>query len=191
MPARAFDGIEVLLIDGNNLLHRVVGAADAGALRSVLPRLSAAVPASVATVLMLDGHPATGAVHRDHVRPIVEIRHAGSITADDALLDAIRDTPADARHAITIVTDDIALSNRARLLGARTQRLAWLEQLIERPPRKRASIGAGRQVRESGARERTEDEAREPWRPGRGATRKIGNPRRSARSRRLKGPGSP
>ena len=38
------DGLDVLFIDGNNLLHRVAGNADPSALRSLIPRLRGAIP---------------------------------------------------------------------------------------------------------------------------------------------------
>ena len=178
MAKRALDGIAVLLIDGNNVLHRMAGAADPGAQRTLLPRLRATIPDTVATVFMLDGHADTGAYGRERVRPGFEIRHSGSITADDALLKLIRDAPPEIRHGMTIVTDDTALANRARALGARTTRLAWLEQLIGSPQARRTSIGSGRRSGQPARPANHQEDERQPWQPGRGATRKVGNPRR-------------
>jgi len=190
MTERALDDVKVLLIDGNNVLHRVAGAADPTALRSLLPKLRAAVPETVATVLMLDGHAETGSYGRERIRRGFEIRHSGSFSADDALLRLIRDAPASERAEMTLVSDDIALTNRARVLGARTRRLAWLEQIIGAPREKQASIGAGRRPRASAGQAQTTDEDGTPWQPGRGATTKRGNPRRSQkRPRRAREPG--
>ena len=190
MTERALDDVKVLLIDGNNVLHRIAGAADPTALRTLLPKLRAAVPETIATVLMLDGHAETGAYGRERIRRGFEIRHSGSFSADDALLRLIRDAPPSERPDMTLVSDDIALANRARMLGARTRRLAWLEQIIGMPRAKQASIGAGRRPRQSGEHQPTADEERTPWQPGRGATRKQGNPRRAQkRPRRATGPG--
>ena len=130
MTERALDDVKVLLIDGNNVLHRIAGAADPTALRTLLPKLRAAIPETIATVLMLDGHADTGTYGRERIRRGFEIRHSGSFSADDALLRLIRDAPPTERHEMTLVSDDIALANRARMLGARTKRLAWLEQII-------------------------------------------------------------
>jgi len=173
-------GIARLLIDGNNLLHRISGGADEGAQRLLLARLVAAIPPSVDTIVMLDGHAAAGTNRRQRVRRGLDIQHAGSISADDALLYVIRDAPPGARHTLTLVTDDRALTDKARHLGAHTQRLAWLEQLLEggsgggtKPP---ASIGR-KGIRPPA--DQVEQHEREPWQAGRGATRKRGNPRRT------------
>ena len=175
-------GIDRLLIDGNNLLHRVSGSVDPGAQRALLARLRGALPAEVQTTLMLDGHAAAGTDRRQRVSKSLEIHHAGSLTADEALLNIVRDQPQMARAAITLVTDDRALTDKARHLGARTKRLEWLEQLMEpgqRPAGQRPQIGIGRGGRPPPqARLDSDGPEREPWRPGRGATRKRGNPRR-------------
>ncbi|MEO6350979.1 MAG: hypothetical protein ABIP53_10045 [Candidatus Limnocylindrales bacterium] len=173
MSARDFEGTEVLLIDGNNLLHRVSGSVEPGAQRLLIARIRAAVPASLATVMMLDGYAAAGTARKQQVSKGFEIRHAGSITADDALLRIIHDTPIHDRHELIIVTDDRPLADRARGMGARTQRLQWLEAILNAPqPRPSAGIGAGR------PQASFEPVEREPWTPGRGATRKRGNPKR-------------
>ncbi len=128
--------------------------------------------------MMLDGHADSGTSRREKVSKGFEIRHSGSMSADDALVRLIAEYPPAARAAITIVSDDIGLANRARHLGVRTQRLAWLEALIGMPTHKgSAQIGAGRPPLPVPPQE-TE---REPWHPGRGATRKRGNPRRRPR----------
>jgi hypothetical protein len=178
MARGALDGIDILLIDGNNVLHRVAGAADPAAQRTLLPRLRAAIPETVATVFMLDGHADAGAYARERIRPGFEVRHSGSYSADEALLKLIRDARPEERHAMTLVSDDIALSNRARMLGARTRRLAWLEELIGMPQAGRVSIGAGRRARQRSVNHEAAEDERTPWQPGRGATRKRGNPKR-------------
>jgi hypothetical protein len=173
------DGVARLLIDGNNLLHRTSGGVDAGAQRLLLARLSGAMPAHIETVLMLDGHPASGTDRRQRVRRGLEIHHSGSISADDALLNLVRDiAPMDRPH-VTVVSDDRALYEKARQLGARTQRLAWLEALLERPAaaNRPVRVGAGRPPNPA-----PPEIEREPWQPGRGATAKRGNPRRGRRA---------
>lgn len=181
MHGREFEGIEVLLIDGNNLLHRVSGSVEPGAQRQLLARLRGAVAPTLATVVMLDGHAAAGTSRRELIGRGLEIRHAGTISADDALLRLVADASPAERHSMTVVTDDRSLADRARHLGARTQRLAWLEALLARPSRS-TGIGSGRFPRAGGVQgERDGEEEREPWQPGRGATRKRGNPRRRPR----------
>jgi hypothetical protein len=179
-PRGAFDGAKRLLIDGNNLLHRTAGATGEGQVRQLLARLRAAVPPDLSTTVMLDGHPAPGEGQRLPLTRSLEIRHSGSRPADDALIDIVAAEPPWARAHITLVTDDRALVERARTLGARTQRLAWLDELLSRPTRsdghRVARIGAGRPPPTA-----DDEPEREPWKPGRGATRKKGNPRRQRR----------
>src|SRR5687767_1293637 len=117
-----FASIERLLIDGNNLLHRVSGGAGDVALRGLLARLSGTVPSNVSVIVMLDGHSAPGTGRSQRITPNIEIRHAGSITADDALLALVRDRTG----WTTLVSDDRALRDKARHLGAHTERLDWL-----------------------------------------------------------------
>ena len=190
-----FAGVGRLLIDGNNLLHRTSGSAGAGQVRLLLARLRQAVPAEVATLLMLDGHPAPGTGRRQRVAANLEVHHAGTQTADDALVGLLRAEPPHTRGGQLLVSDDRALVERARTLGARTQRLAWLEALLTGGAGaggRSAAVGLGSGRRPSPRptgrpapehRAGDEDE-REPWRPGRGATRKRGNPRRAPRHRR-------
>jgi hypothetical protein len=177
-------GVERLLIDGNNLLHRVSGGPDAGALRLLLARLKTAIPAPTTAIVMLDGHPAPGTQRRQRVRRGLEIHHSGSLSADDALLNLIRDAAPQTRAATTLVSDDRALTDRARHLGARTQRLTWLEELLASAARGSVGIGGGSVGIGGGRRPQpgsdVEDD-REPWKPGRGATKKRGNPRRGCR----------
>jgi rRNA-processing protein FCF1 len=169
----------VLLIDGNNLLHRVSGSADPTAQRTLIARLRNAIPSTVPTILMLDGHSDAGTASRERIAKGFEVRHSGSISADDALVYVIRDQPHDRRATTTIVTDDRSLTERARQLGALTQRLAWLERHIDQPTTKGSGIGSG-----PPPPGQPEVDDREPWRPGRGATTKRGNPRRAPSRRR-------
>jgi len=173
MNRQPFAAIEVLLIDGNNLLYRLGGSADPAALRGLLPRLAAAIPEDITTTVMLDGHSAPGSGRSQRVRRGFEIRHAGSRSADDALLDLVRASP----RGTTLVSDDRALRDKAQHLGAHTERLAWLEALLQIGSA-RPGIGSGNRPPPSANEPEPE---RTPWRPGRGATRKRGNPRRPAR----------
>ena len=177
------DGIDRLLIDGNNLLHRVAGSADAGALRLLLARLNAALPASVPTVVMLDGHAAPGTDRRQRIRRGLEVHHAGSISADDALIYLIRDMVPRDRGSVTLVSDDRALVDRARHLGVRTQRLQWLEALLTRPPAQKSGVDIGARKPGAARREIEGEQEREAWQPGRGATRKKGNAHRERRKK--------
>ena len=84
--SQELDGIDVLFIDGNNLLHRVLGNAEPGAQRLLIPRIRSAIPATIATLMMLDGHADSGTSRREKVGRGFEIRHSGSASADDAMV---------------------------------------------------------------------------------------------------------
>jgi rRNA-processing protein FCF1 len=178
----SFVAIEVLLIDGNNLLHRLSGSADPAALRGLLPRLATAIPEEVGTVLMLDGHPAPGSGRATRVRRGFEVRQSGSRSADDALLDLVRATHAGSRAMTTVVTDDRSLTDRIRHLGAHTQRLAWLAGILGAGESTGSAIGSGARRDQRPSEPEAAEIERTPWRPGRGATRKRGNPRRTRRT---------
>lgn len=181
------DDAALLLIDGNNLLHREAGAAGAGAVRGLLARLQALVRPPLRAVVVLDGHAARGSSTRQKVGPALELRHSGSRSADDLIVQLVGDEAAYARHRVVVVSDDRALGDRCRTLGAIVRRLDWLQGLL-RPPgpsRPPAPSSPPRQpahpASDAGAPEPDEDRA--GWAPGRGATRKKGNPRRLPRRR--------
>jgi hypothetical protein len=177
-----FDGIGRLLIDGNNLLHRVSGNVDPGSIRLLLARLSGKVPSTLPTIVMLDGHAASGTDRVQRIRRGLDIQHAGSISADDALLNIVRDTAYGDRAATVIVTDDRSLTEKVRHLGARTKRLEWLEQVLDKPAPQSTSVSIGRKgVKPPAPPPNSDDDDRQPWRPGRGATKKQGNARRQKR----------
>lgn len=152
-PRSPLDGIELVLIDGNNLLlRRRAGLAD-GALRGLLVELQRVLPAGVRAIVLMDGHPAPGTPLRQRVSSAFEIRHAGSQTADDGILAEIDAVPWASRGRTIVVTDDRALSDKARAAGALPRRLDWLAALPPAPTsatagrRPGTSIGAGRRRR--------------------------------------------
>jgi len=186
-----------LLIDGNNLLHRLSGTAAPGAVRLLVARLNATIPRTVETLVVLDGPPDPGGPMHERIRAGLELRHAGRIDADGAIVRMVQEQPYAARPRTVVVTDDRALVERVRRAGGRTERLHWLESLLDgRSPTQ------GRQRGSSVARSRplptgrapapapgpsgngSEPEDRAPWKPGRGATRKRGNPHRGSTPQR-------
>lgn len=182
-------GVRVLLIDGNNLLHATAGDAGDAPRRGLLARLAARIPPEVETMLVLDGAPDPGAPTRSRVRHGLEIRHSGRLSADAVLLRALESRPFEQRDAVVVVSNDIALGDAARRSGGRARRVEWLEQRLAADPRRIAgsSIGGPRPHAGGGmppghpigsAGEAPTEDERQPWRPGRGATRKRGNPRR-------------
>lgn len=192
-------GVSLLLVDGNNLLHRTTGGVEAASRRLVLSRLRAALPNAVRAMLVLDGMPDPGAPHGERIGRNLEVRHAGRRSADTLIIEFVAGEPFETRAGIVVVTDDRALGDRARMLGALVRRLDWLQRLLldadrgithgpAAPAARGSTLGGGRPPRLPADRSALEDagsddagDDRQPWRPGRGATRKRGNPRRAPR----------
>ena len=170
--------VDLLLVDGNNLLHRTTGGVEAAAVRGLVTRLRA-LPGRPSTIILLDGHAAPGVSSVERAGRGLEIRRAGVPSADDVLVDLARAQPIDQRARTLVVTDDRALTERVRAIGGRTQRLAWLEGLLARPPGR--VVGVGRPHVAVTPAPGAEEDERTAWQPGRGATRKTGNPRRAGR----------
>jgi hypothetical protein len=218
-PRLPWQGVEELLVDGNNLLHALAGSADPGALRLLLARLEASVPPSVRTTILLDGHPDPGSPSRVVARRGILVRHSGKVTADRAITDELARRAVVERGAIAIVTNDNELRAQVRRLGARAEPVSWLvHRLGSRPldgravrhgPQGAPSVRAAEPpaVRRPAPSRRSgpapampalsdipdvppagesDDAERPPWSPGRGATRKRGNPRRPPGRRRTR-----
>ncbi len=234
---------DFVLIDGDNLLHRVRGMRDDAGLRWLLPRLRAWLPAGTRALVMLDGHPDPGDSFRRHVATGVDFQHSGTVDADTAIVGTLAARPYAERSRTVVVTDDRALGDRARRVGGLVRRLDWLVgglaaavgdaaggpvQSAEsargmftagmgsegataglgseeaqphgmgpatgrartgvRPvgigggrrkaPRNAASSQNPRPGGPAPAPDDREAQEREPWKPGRGATTKHGNPKR-------------
>ncbi len=183
-PADPWHDVSVLLVDGNNLLHAVAGDPGPGPLRSLLARLAAAVPRVVDATVVLDGTPDPGAPARTRIRAGLLVRHAGRVEADALLVQMVEARPFLERAGVVVVTNDAILQGHVRRAGGRCRPVGWLEaQLTGRPQAATApgtSIGGSRPPRRAEDRpdDRDGEDDRRPWRPGRGATRKRGNPRR-------------
>jgi len=195
MPAPDRDPLAAtvrLLIDGTNLLHtlsRVPGAAPQAAL---VGRLRGVIPALIAIELVFDG-PAERGLRGERIASGMTVRYSGPRTADAvilALVDEVRKTgDADDTAALLVITDDRELRYEARLRGARTAGAKWLLGRLDsgrlssssignpRPPR--AATPAGSSVSDQ---EESDDEERVGWKPGRGATTKKGNAKRTSKN---------
>jgi len=106
------------LVDGNNLLGRLLGRGDASPeeRRAVQAKIAARVRAGRSTVvLFFDGEPAAG--KREASLGGLSVRYSGNRSADDAIVEAIE--RAKARRDCHVVTDDRGLAERARHRGAR------------------------------------------------------------------------
>jgi predicted RNA-binding protein with PIN domain len=182
-------GLELLLIDGDNLLHAVRGRRDEGGTAWLLPRLARWRPAGLRIVVMLDGHPPLGEPRRQRIQGI-EVHHAGSHSADDAIVEELSARPYAERTHSAVVTRDRALRERVVAERGQTRSTDWLLRQLnaaQRPIDKvgggQAPVGIGRgAVGALPAAGSVGGEPAEPtpWHPGRGATRKRGNPHRGA-----------
>ena len=194
--ADPWSGVNELLVDGNNLLHRISGGPDPAARRLLVSRLRAALPREVTGPVILDGMPDAGGLHGEKIAPNLFVRHAGRMTADQLIVELVDGAPFADRAGMLVVSDDRALGDRVRRAGGLVRRLDWLQSLLlaadrgVAPPRGDAPVRGSTVGRRRGpalpnaadaGRDAGED-ARPPWSPGRGATRKRGNPRRAGRS---------
>jgi hypothetical protein len=170
---------ERLIVDGSNLLPAIARSRGAVPPAALIGRLRAAIPASIVVELIFDGAPDPG-LRGERIAAGVIVRHSGRRTADEAILDSIeRAGPTFASRnadAILVVTDDRELATGVRARGARTAGTAWLIGRLERP--RLASSSVGNRTPPAGPKTAPDDEERTPWKPGRGATAKKGNPRR-------------
>ena len=195
MPAPDRDPLAAtvrLLIDGTNLLHtlsRVPGAAPPAAL---VGRLRGVIPAVIAIELVFDG-PAERGLRGERIASGMTVRYSGPRTADAvilALVDEVRKTgDADDTAALLVITDDRELRYEARLRGARTAGAKWLLGRLDSGRLSSASIGNPRPPRAatpagSSASDQGEgdDQERVGWKPGRGATTKKGNAKRTPKN---------
>jgi hypothetical protein len=190
-------GTERLLIDGSNLLHALGRAKGRPAPAATLVgRLRAVIPAAVRIELILDGAPDPG-LRGTRIASGLTVRHSGPASADQLIERLVADaigsggTP-EAAHAaadaILVVTDDIDLGQRVRRRGSRSAGTPWLTRRLDRGVLSAPSSGTPRPARPTGLGSGSgpgpagpadaDDDDRRRWRPGRGATRKTGNPRR-------------
>jgi hypothetical protein len=188
-PARnPLDGVDRLLVDGNNMLH--AGHRPAGPLppTALIGRLRGVIPAAVGIELVFDGPPEPG-LRGERIASGLIVRHGGRWSADQVLLslvDQARATAGAGRGAdnILVVTDDRELRVALNGRGARTAGSAWLLDRLARGTLRSPSTGNPRPPRDPRRPTTAETEAeaddggRPGWQPGRGATTKHGNPKR-------------
>jgi hypothetical protein len=183
-PARSpLEGVDRLIVDGNNLLHAGRRNTTPLPASAVIGRLRAAIPAQVGIELVFDGPPEPG-LRGERIAAGLIVRHAGRRSADQAIVSLVEGareaSGASGADNLLVVTDDRELRQAVGSLGAATARSAWLLARLARGTLQAPAIGNPRAPRppEPRAGRGVVDEARAPWRPGRGATSKHGNPRR-------------
>jgi len=197
-------GVTRLLVDGTNLLYKLSRGPDRQPPAALIGRLRAVVPAEAAIELVFDGPPERG-LRGERIAHGVSVRYGGRFTADTILVTLVEDAAmaaggprgggSPAADAILVVTDDRELRFALQRRGARTAGASWLISRMERPRLTAPSIGnprpprpptitlpAPRSIRSGGELDQGGPQ-REPWSPGRGATRKRGNARRDPKRR--------
>ena len=191
-----FDGTEKVIIDGTNLLFRLgSGAGGPAPPTALVGRGRGAVPMAIAIDRVVDGmgHGVYGRLAQK-----MAVRYSGRRPADDVILDlasefAMQHGGAAASDKVLVVTNDRGLRDHLAAKGARTAPLQWLIGKLDVPAPtslpgqgRRPSIGVGRPPRSGpgGTGAAKDDEARTPWKPGRGATAKSGTPNKVARHKR-------
>src|SRR4029079_610813 len=81
-PDPDLDLVELIVVDGDNLLHAVRGSRDAGGVAWLLPRLRAWRPPDISIIVALDGHADRGLGDKRPIAPGISVRHAGMRSAD-------------------------------------------------------------------------------------------------------------
>jgi hypothetical protein len=194
-PARSpLEGVDRVIVDGTNLLHSIRRGPSPLPPAALIGRLRAAVPSTVGIELVFDG-PAEHGLRGARIASGLLVHYSGRRTADElivSLVDGARIAagPSGADNVL-VITDDAALRAAVSGLGARTTRAPWLVTRLARERLASPSTGNRRSPRPPGPggsgapsdadAEAATDDDRPGWRPGRGATRKRGNPRRSRR----------
>jgi hypothetical protein len=178
-------GTSKLLVDGTNLLHALTHGQEARQPpAAVIGRLRGAIPPETAITLVFDGAPEPG-VRGERIAGGLTVRFSGRRTADEVLLQLVNDaaTWTESAGTVLVVTDDRELRSLIQRRGGRSAGTQWLIGRMDRPRLASPSVGNPRPPAPPHvAQDSKEDEVR--WSPGRGATTKRGNPRRTARSAR-------
>lgn len=138
--ADPLSGVELVLVDGNNLLGS--SRLPAGA---VIGPIRAAIPAAVRVELVFDGPP-RGITGR--LATGFSVRYSGRASADWVILETVtrqaREHGPAATWSILVVSDDRALREAARMAGARSAGAAWLASRIGSIADAGGGTGAGR-----------------------------------------------
>ena len=174
-------GATRLLVDATNVLHALARGPDRQPPAALIGRLRAAIPPEIAIELVFDG-PAERGLSGERIAGGVTVRYGGRISADTILI-TLAEEAAESRgaDALLVVTDDVALRHAVQRRGARTAGTAWLLRRLDRPRVAGPSVANRRPpvvAQRPAGEEREPGDADRGWAPGRGATRKRGNPRR-------------
>jgi len=120
-----------ILIDGNNLLHRLPNdQRSRSAVRALV--LDFTRHETMSVTIVFDGPPPAGAPARESLGR-TNVVYAGSRTADDVIVGMLPDGAA--AKQFSVVTDDRGLARRVRDRGAKVRRLAEWQGRRKQPPR--------------------------------------------------------
>ena len=182
-PRDPLDGIDRLLVDGSNLLPALARRGGSVPQAALIGRVRGAIPATVGIELVFDGPPTPG-MRGARIASGLIVRHGGRRSADDVLLELVDQARAavgpSGAAGLLVITDDRELRAAATARGARTAGTGWLLSRLDRPSTAAPSVGNRRPTRmpSMGRDGNDREDDREPWKPGRRATVKRGNPRR-------------
>ena len=164
-----------LIVDGSNFLPALARTGGQVPQAALIGRLRGVIPGHIGVELVFDGAPDAG-LRGERIAAGLIVRHAGRRSADDLILNLVDQTGnaagPDGMAGLLIVTDDRELRTALHAKGARTAGTAWLLGRLDRPRLAAPAIGNRRPPTQH------EQPERDPWKPGRGATVKRGNPRR-------------
>lgn len=176
-----FLAASLLVVDGRNVLGAMRPGGDLPP-QALLSRLWTVVGPRARILVVFDGVRDGGAIIPERSSRL-GVRWSRHESADDLIVRIVADAP----EGTLVATDDIELGARVRVLGAASVRS---RQLVERFGRQRASaptVGHARPTPPAAeghaAGEGRGDDERPAWKPGRGATRKKGNPKRGRPAR--------
>jgi hypothetical protein len=183
-------GVTQLLVDGTNLLHAMSRGPDPKPAAALIGRLRGAIPPTATITLVFDGPPERG-IRGERIAGGLTVQYSGRYSADTILVTLVEDAAmtsdsATATDSILVVTDDRDLKFALRKRGARTTGSAWLIGRLDRPGLSSPGVGNRRppappRVAQQKPGEETQEDQEVRWSPGRGATTKHGNPKRSPR----------
>jgi len=169
-----------LVVDGRNVLGAMRRAGGDVPPQALIGRLWTIVGAQTGIIVVFDGRRDAGAIVPERSSRLL-VRWSGFESADDLIVRIAADGP----EETVVVTDDIELGTRVRALGATSFRSRALLERFARQRQTSPGVGHGRppaQAPTAGGRgpsgKGDDEPERESWKPGRGATKKTGNPKR-------------
>jgi len=182
LPARRsrLAGIERLLIDGTNLLHALRRGPSPPPPATLIGRLRGVIEQTVRIELILDGPQESGLGSDTRIASGVTVRYSGRGSADALIAKLVAEAAQPA--TLLVVTDDGELGDRVHRVGGQTARTEWIRARLDRAKLQSPSVARPRPPASLEPEPRDPAIERQGWQPGRGATKKRGNPKRAPRT---------